>query len=120
MNIQEYIESGILEQYALGELDDTQRSEIERLAVEHPEIRAELDDIQRALGAYAEAHALTPPAGMQERVLANWQAAIRQAPQPVVPAAQPEAVVRQMPTTPPASAATEIGSWRVSWSMAAA
>ncbi|GGF10458.1 anti-sigma factor [Hymenobacter cavernae] len=120
MNIQEYIESGILEQYALGELDDAQRAQVERMATEHPEVQAELEDVQRALNAYGEAHALTPPPGMKERVLANWQAAIQSEPgqAPAAPATEP--VVRQL--TPPRSepAAAEIAPSRVSWSMAAA
>ena len=69
MNIQEYIESGILEEYALGVLNETERSEVERVAAQHPEIRRELDEIVRGLDIYAEAHAITPPEGMRERVL---------------------------------------------------
>lgn len=104
MDSQEYIESGILEQYALGELNEAERAAVEAQAAAHPEIAQELDQVQQALGVYAQAHAQTPPAGMRERVLAGWQAAIRteaenapQATAPVPPVAAPEPVVRQMP-----------------------
>jgi anti-sigma-K factor RskA len=75
-NFQEYIESGILEQYALGELSPAEQAEVEAQAAQHPEIREELAQVQAALGFYAEAHAITPPAGMRERVLTNVLAQI--------------------------------------------
>jgi anti-sigma-K factor RskA len=121
VNIQEYIESGILEQYALGELDETQRADVERQAAAYPEVRAELEQIESALGAYGEAHALTPPSGMKERVLAGFQAAIRQdAAQPSITASAPEPVVRQMPAPTAEVEDPKIVPFRVSWSMAAA
>lgn len=70
-NFQEYIESGILEQYALGELSPAEQAAVEAQAAAHPEIREELAQVQAALGFYAEAHAIAPPAGMRERVLTN-------------------------------------------------
>lgn len=120
MNIQDYIESGILEEYALGVLSEAERSEVERVAREHPDVARELKQVVGGLDAYAEAHAVTPPEGMRERVLAGWQQAIRataeqektiqtadapvasprmvasSASEPVAAAPQ-EAVVRQLP-----------------------
>ncbi|QDA62290.1 anti-sigma factor [Hymenobacter jejuensis] len=128
MNIQEYIESGILEQYALGELSEAERADVERLAAEHPQIREELNVITDALGAYAQAHAQAPPAGMRERVLSGWQAAIKHdtgapesqsaaAPQPqAAPVA--ESVVRQMPVNQEYT--QEAPAARFNWMMAAA
>jgi anti-sigma-K factor RskA len=75
-NFQEYIESGILEQYALGELSPAEQAEVEAQAAAYPAIREELSQVQAALGFYAEAHAITPPAGMRERVLTNVLAQI--------------------------------------------
>ncbi|WP_310393192.1 anti-sigma factor [Hymenobacter sp.] len=75
-NIQDYIESGILEQYALGELSAAEQTAVETLAASHPEIEAELQQVQAAFGFYAEAHAVTPPAGMRERVLGHVLAQI--------------------------------------------
>ncbi|QJX48358.1 anti-sigma factor [Hymenobacter taeanensis] len=127
MNIQEYIESGILEEYALGVLDEAERPTVERMAAQHPEIRRELDEITRGLDFYAEAHAVTPPAGMRERVLSGWQQAIQQTPvqplaAPVMQASAPEpvaaeevhtgGVVRQMPTE-------ESNTGRTRWLIAA-
>jgi anti-sigma factor RsiW len=75
-NIQEYIESGILEQYALGELSPAEQAAVEAEAARHPAVREELQQVQAALGFYAEAHAITPPAGLRERVLGNVMAQI--------------------------------------------
>ena len=75
-NIQDYIESGILEQYALGVLSVAEQAAVEAQAASHPEIREELQQVQETLGFYAEAHAVTPPAGMRERVLTNVLAQI--------------------------------------------
>ncbi|SHI82119.1 Anti-sigma-K factor RskA [Hymenobacter daecheongensis DSM 21074] len=115
MNTQDYIESGILEEYALGLLSEVERAEVERRAAESPEIRQELATIAAALESYAQAHTHTPPAGMRERVLAGWQAAIHQeAPSSAAPAGPAtEPVVRQLVPEAEAPAA------RFSWLMAA-
>ena len=123
MNVQDYIESGILEEYALGVLSETERTEVERVAREHPDVSRELKQVINALDAYGEAHAVTPPEGMRERVLTGWQQAIRVtaeqektiqtadapvasplmvasatlAPEPAVTAVPQETVVRQLP-----------------------
>lgn len=75
-NIQEYIESGILEQYALGELSPAEQAAVDAEAARYPAIREELQQVQAAFGFYAEAHAITPPAGLRERVLGNVLAQI--------------------------------------------
>lgn len=102
-NYQEIIESGRLEQYALGELDPAAQAEVEALARRYPEVRQELDDLLAGLGVYAQAHALTPPAGMRERVLGRVLADIKQTTAPV--AAAPVA---------PAVPAAEVPTMRVS------
>ena len=75
-NIQDYIESGILEQYVLGELSVAEQAAVEAQAASHSEIQEELQQVQETLGFYADAHAVTPPAGMRERVLTNVLAQI--------------------------------------------
>lgn len=75
-NYQEYIESGRLEQYALGELDPADRAEVEAQARRYPQVRQELDELLAGLGVYAEAHAITPPAGLRDRVLGRVFAGI--------------------------------------------
>ncbi|WP_395047243.1 anti-sigma factor domain-containing protein [Flavobacterium sp.] len=49
MNIKEYIESGILELYVYGLLDETQNLEVAQMAKEHKEIDAEIVSIEKAI-----------------------------------------------------------------------
>jgi anti-sigma-K factor RskA len=129
-NYQEIIESGRLEQYALGELDPASRAEVEALARRHPEVRQELDELLAGLGVYAEAHAITPPTGMRERVLGRVLADIKNtAPAtpaaPVAPAAEAPAMrvsasnphVANTPTPVVAPAARSNG-WAIAASVA--
>ena len=137
MDIQEYIESGILEEYALGVLSGPERTDVERVARQYPAVDQELKEIISGLDAYADAHAVTPPTAMRDRVLKAWEESIREtapgavsevtaaAPAPAVPhmvassaapeapaaAVSHEAVVRQLP-------ATDSGS-RTRWLVAA-
>ncbi|AII54161.1 anti-sigma factor domain-containing protein [Hymenobacter sp. APR13] len=110
MDIQQYIESGILEEYALGVLSAAEAAQVEQMAATHPTVQHELQAVIGGLDAYAQAHAITPPPAMRERVLAGWQQAIRSTSvdeTPVVPfaptvAAAPtsEAAPLGVPTAP--------------------
>ncbi|MEL7162472.1 MAG: anti-sigma factor [Bacteroidota bacterium] len=91
MDLQQYITSGKLELYVLGRLDPSAMREVERYAREYPEIRAELDEIERALEAYAAANA----SPLNPDLLPPLLAAAAQSPPP--------------PTTSPPS--TSVLSW---------
>ena len=69
MDIQQYIASGILEQYVLGAASPDEQREVERLALEHPEIRSEITAIEASLESFAQAHAIEPPVDTLGRVL---------------------------------------------------
>ncbi|SKB81248.1 cupin domain-containing protein [Daejeonella lutea] len=68
MNLQSYIESGILELYALDQLDPNEREEVERMLSVFPEIRAELDQIQSALERYAHSQSIAPPPHVKDKI----------------------------------------------------
>ena len=96
VDMQQYIESGILEEYALGVLSADERAEVERVAQQEPAVARELAAVVSALDAYAEAHAVAPSAAMRERVLQAWENSVREtgpAPAPVAPAAPMAPVV---------------------------
>ena len=49
MNVQEYIESGILEQYVLQQLTPVEQLEVERIRAMHPEVDVEINRIEETL-----------------------------------------------------------------------
>lgn len=56
---QEYIHSGILEEFVLGLTSEAESSEVMKMASAHPEVQREIDDIAASLQVYAERQA--PP-----------------------------------------------------------
>jgi len=68
VNIKEYIESGILEAYALGALEDGERAEVEHNIAMYPELATELAAIEETMLKMAEEQAVTPPDFMLERI----------------------------------------------------
>ncbi|NVO32830.1 anti-sigma factor [Hymenobacter lapidiphilus] len=87
MDMQHYIESGILEEYALGVLSADERAEVERVAQQEPAVARELVAITNALDSYAAAHAVVPSSAMRERVLQAWEDSLRETGPTVAPAA---------------------------------
>lgn len=69
MNVEEYISSGILEAYVMGELSAAEIADVENVISNHPEIRAELEKIEASIEALAFATAITPPEGIQSRIM---------------------------------------------------
>ncbi len=69
MNINEYISSGILEQYVSNTATAQERQEVECMSHIYPEIEAELITIQNTLEAYAQANAKTPPTHLRASIL---------------------------------------------------
>ncbi|WP_407427489.1 anti-sigma factor domain-containing protein [Arcticibacter sp.] len=68
-NIRDYIESGILELYILGDLPQAERLEVERLRAIHPEIDAELRHIEESVISYSRMNAVAPQASGRTRFL---------------------------------------------------
>ena len=66
MNTAEYISSGILEQYCLGLISDTERKEVEEYAKLYPGIGEEISSISLALDDYALNNSIKP--GTAEKI----------------------------------------------------
>ena len=60
METKEYIESGILESYALGICTEQEQREVEALCNQYPEIKTELEQVQQAINDYSLLHSKTP------------------------------------------------------------
>ena len=73
MNVQEYIDTGILEQYCLSILADDQMREVEALRSKYPEIGAGILAIEDTLAQHAAAYAQQPPAGLEDTIWATLE-----------------------------------------------
>lgn len=69
MDIQAYIQSGIIESYVLGMATDEEVAEIEQLMIEHPEVQKALDDFSASIEAQAIANAVVPPPELKSRIM---------------------------------------------------
>jgi len=69
MDIQSFIQSGLLETYVLGQCTADERAIVERIAAEQPSVQAELAAIEQALESYALATAVSPPPALKERIM---------------------------------------------------
>jgi anti-sigma-K factor RskA len=68
-DIKAYIESGILELYVVGDVTPDEKLQVEAMAAKHPAIKAELDEIERSMEAYALENAIEPAENLRERIL---------------------------------------------------
>jgi anti-sigma-K factor RskA len=64
-----YIESGILELYVLGELNEQEQHEVEAMAAQYPEVKQEISAIELAMEEYAIQHAVQPSLGLENKIL---------------------------------------------------
>lgn len=68
-DIKQFIESGILELYVLGDVSTAERREVEAMIQKHPAVRAEVEEIERALESYAMDNAIEPSEKQRAKVL---------------------------------------------------
>jgi anti-sigma-K factor RskA len=68
-DLKAYIESGILELYAMGDLSQSERHEVELMLANHPELLIELIEIEKSLQAYTEQYAIEPAEHLRDRIL---------------------------------------------------
>lgn len=71
MDIQAYIQSGIIESYVLGMASNTEVLEVERLRTQHPEIQKAIDDFSDAVEEQAMANAIAPPPELKHKILSS-------------------------------------------------
>lgn len=71
MNVEEYISSGILEAYALGELSEEERAEVERNLLQYPQLRKELELIEEAQEQLLMKAAVRPNASVKAKLFAS-------------------------------------------------
>jgi anti-sigma-K factor RskA len=70
VNVEAYISSGVLEAYALGELSDQERAEVEKNLVQYPALRKELVQIEEAQEKFMMKAAIQPRASVKVNLFA--------------------------------------------------
>jgi anti-sigma-K factor RskA len=69
VNIKDYIESGILEQYLLGELSPIEEKEVEKLMAQHPEIRQEYFTLADTFEKMSLQTGVEPPSELKDLIM---------------------------------------------------
>ena len=70
-NIKDYIASGILELYVLGVTGKKENEEIEGMALLHPEVREEIENISTAIETYTSQIAIAPDPNIKPFLMAT-------------------------------------------------
>ena len=81
-DLKTYLESGILEQYVLGDLSKEEMLEVENNVRKYPKVRSELNQIENALLSYAKSNAIEPAEGLRDKVLSSLD--IREPEAPII------------------------------------
>jgi anti-sigma-K factor RskA len=68
LNIDEYISSGIIESYILGELSDSECAAVKAMSIKHPAVQLEIERIETTLMNY---NATTPPLDLKNKILSQ-------------------------------------------------
>jgi anti-sigma-K factor RskA len=66
MNIREWIDSGIIESYVMGDLSQEETREVEEMAERHPEVKAEIAETEMVLEGLARKAAVKPRSGLKD------------------------------------------------------
>jgi anti-sigma-K factor RskA len=69
VKLEEYISSGILEAYALGELSDNERAQVEKHLEQYPALREELSKIEQTQEELLMASAVAPRASLKNKII---------------------------------------------------
>ncbi|QNL47978.1 hypothetical protein H8S90_14280 [Olivibacter sp. SDN3] len=73
MNINTYIQSGILELYVLNLLEPPERAEVQDMICLYPSIKEEVEKLELKLEADVRQAAVTPPSTLKEKIYASIQ-----------------------------------------------
>lgn len=90
MDVRNYIESGILETYAMGQATSQEQREVQCLSKIYPEIANELAAIEANLENLANAQKKTPPAFLKQNIMAAIANVEQESPLQKVPEEKPQ------------------------------
>ncbi|SHN15288.1 Anti-sigma-K factor RskA [Cyclobacterium lianum] len=102
MDIQNYISSGKLELFVLGDLNETEQQEVLSMARKYPEIQEELKAIEAAMFAFDKASGKKPSAEVKDRIFSSLEASLPAQESPDRPG-RPESVEKEVKLYPGAN-----------------
>lgn len=85
MNKEQFLQSGLMEQYVLRITTPQEDAIVEEFAEKYPEIKSEIAQLQAAMEAYASEQSVPPPNDLKDRILQE----IEQNPAPVTAISAP-------------------------------
>ncbi|MBX7241177.1 MAG: cupin domain-containing protein [Bacteroidia bacterium] len=68
LDIDKYIESGVIEDFCLGLLSDTETVDFLRYCKEYPELQAALEETETALEVFAGSYSVKPKSNVKEKL----------------------------------------------------
>jgi anti-sigma-K factor RskA len=68
-DVKTFIESGILELYVLGDVSPAEKQQVEAMVQKYPVVKAELEEMEKALESYAFANAIQPSDSQRSKIL---------------------------------------------------
>ncbi len=71
MNKQEFLASGLMEQYTLGLTSPEETALVEHFIAAHPEVKLEMNALQKAVEDYAAQYAIPPPRHLKKKILSE-------------------------------------------------
>lgn len=69
MTPEEFLNTGLLEEYVLGLLSEVEAGEVEAYMAKHPSIKNTYNDMQNTISNLAKSHGIIPPAHVKENVM---------------------------------------------------
>ena len=121
MDKEAYIESGILDEYALGAASEADRKAVQCLRSVYPEIEEACAEAEAAVAAYGQAFAKTPPPDLKASILAaiGEEDQTTQIASTTTSEKETEAVVRPLESAPaPHRGGSSWGVWAAAASLA--
>jgi anti-sigma-K factor RskA len=67
--VKDYIETGVLELYVLGDISPGERLQVEEMMSKHAAIRTEIAEIEQTMEAYAQSNAVNPAENQRDKIL---------------------------------------------------
>tara|TARA_R110002020_G_scaffold458698_1_gene676416 strand:+ start:1888 stop:2712 length:825 start_codon:yes stop_codon:yes gene_type:complete len=108
VDIQSYISSGKLELFLLGELTEREREEVLSLAMMHPEIQKELDELEETMFSFDNMTGVAPSQEVKDKIFSTLENEfiLKEAPKPTAAPADTKVVPIGSPWKPFAIAAS--------------